>query len=369
MPRIAHHPAAQRLGRRLGHWSKRLSRSLFDALLPVPANVSLDDLGAVRRVLLVRPNFRIGNTLITNPLVLALRQRFPGARLDYLAGDTTASLLGHLPIDEVHTISRRFISRPWRFLALFARLRRNRYDVAVEAGLGSFSGGLYAWLSGARHRLGCSGKGDRFLDVRLPPVATAHVYDSPVAFARLLGVDCPDHPVYAVAPEESARAEEVLRQLGLAPGRFVAVFVGGHQDKRWPAPEWLELARLLGQAGGRIAVFLGPEEMHFAERMRAGLAGVAAVVPPQPLRVFAALWSKASLIVTPDSGPMHLAAALEVPTLAVLQSDGSLGYRPRGRLDIVLVRPTVRQVGEAVMAHPAWSADSAATPPNSGPLG
>lgn len=360
MRKISQLPWMQRLGIRLGHLSKRFFRALLDAVVPVPANIAQQDMRDVRRVLVVRPNFRIGNTLITSPLVLALRQRFPGATIDWLAGDTTASLLANLPLNQVFTISRRFIARPWQFVGLFVGLRRARYDVAIEAGMGSFSGGLYAILAGARYRVGCAGKGDRFLNVRLPQVATAHVYDSPAAFARLLGVECPDHPIYVVSSEERQRAEAVLASLGLvqdgAVVPFAAVFVGGHQDKRWPAPQWLDMVRALAEAGGRMAVFLGPEEMHFAERMRDGLAGLAGVVPPQPLRIFAALWSSAALIVTPDSGPMHLAAALQVPAVAILQSDNSRSYAPRGAGDVVLMRPSVDDAVGAVMAHPLWPA-------------
>lgn len=344
-------PFMQRFGRRIGHFSKNLLGKVLDALMPTPANRPLDAVGEVRRILVVRPNFRIGNTLISTPLALALQQRFPGARIDWLSGDTTASLLAHLPLGKVWTISRRFILRPWQFVGLFVRLRRERYDLALEAGMGSFSGGLYTWLTGARHRLGCTGKGDRFLDVRLPPVAVSHVYDSPVVFARMIGADCPDHPVYVVSAEEASRAEAILSEIGLAGRRFVAVFVGGHQDKRWPSPQWLELAQILAASPElAVAVFLGPEELYFEERMREGLAGRAVVLKPQPLRVFAALWAKAELIVTPDSGPMHLAAALEAPTVAVLLSDGSWMYRPRSEDDLTLLRPQVADVADAVRA-------------------
>jgi len=359
MARISHHPRAQRVGRYFGHFGKRLLGGLLDFALPVPENIPLAAVDGVRRVLVVRPNFRIGNTLITAPLVLALRQRFPGATLDWLSGDTTASLLANLPIGEIHCVSRRFILRPWQFIALFLQLRRRRYDVAVEAGMGSFSGGLYAYLVGARYRVGCGGKGDRFLNVRLPRVEVEHVYDSPVAFARMLGADCPDHPLYQVSDVERARADAILGELGLARdgvvAPFAAVFVGGHQDKRWPAADWLELIRALGAAGGRVVAFLGPEEMHFAAKMRAGLAGLAAVLEPQPLRTFAALWSRAALIVTPDSGPMHLAAALDVPTVAILLSNASFIYRPRRAEDVTLVRPSPDDAVRAIMAHPQWA--------------
>src|SRR5271169_4096153 len=121
---LAHHPVAQRVGKAVGHWGKRVLGRVLGTILPTPPNLPVDALRGVRRVLIVRPNFRIGNTLIVTPLIFALRQRFPGARLDYLTGDTTAILLAHLPVDTVHFISRQFLTRPWRFVALFARLRR-----------------------------------------------------------------------------------------------------------------------------------------------------------------------------------------------------------------------------------------------------
>ena len=73
----------------------------------------------------------------------------------------TATLLEQLPIDRVHTVSRGCLVRPWRFVALFRELRRRRYDVAVDGGMSSFSGGLYAYLTGAPHRIGHRGAADK----------------------------------------------------------------------------------------------------------------------------------------------------------------------------------------------------------------
>jgi heptosyltransferase-3 len=344
----------------LGRRGRRLLGYLFELIIPLPENLPLAAVRDVRRVLLVRPNFRIGNTLIASPLVLALRQRFPDAQIDFLSGDKTATLLANLPLSTVHSVSSRFVIRPWQFVALFRRLRRLRYDVAVETG-SSFSGGLYTFLSGARYRIGATGRGDHFFNLRLPhEVFPEHIYDRPVAFARLLGAECPDRPVYVVTAAETARAEELLHAIGfVADGQvqsFVALFVGGHLKKRWPLSEWLELARALGEAGRRVAVFLGPEELRFGEQLRRGLVGLAEVISPQPLRIFAALWSKAALIVTSDSGPMHLAAALGVPTIAILQTERSLNYCPRQPEDVVVMRPKAAVAVAAVMRHPRWAA-------------
>jgi len=352
--------AASRVGSALSPLGRGLLQRLLDLVVPLEPNVALAAIGEVRSILLVRPNFRLGNALITSPLVEALQQRFPDARLDYLGGEGTLSVLDGLPIAERLVMSRGFVLRPWRFVELFLRLRRRRYDLAIELAMGSFSGGLYAYLSGARHRLGVPRRNERLLDVRLPPTPVAHAYDGPVAFARHLGVDCVDRPVYSVTATEAGAARLLLVRLGLADGDrvepFVACFIGGHGAKRWPNERWAELARRVAAGGARVVLLAGPEEATQVEGLRADLAGVAVVVEPQPLRTFAALLAAATLVVTPDSGPMHLAAAVGTPVVSILTKASSTFFAPRGPLDVAVREPDVDAVVGGVRAHPRWSA-------------
>lgn len=351
---------ASRIGNALSPIGRRILQRTLDAFLPIERNVPLSELGEVRRILLVRPNFRLGNALITSPLIAALRDRFPGARLDYLGGEGTFAALEHLPIDDRIAMSRGFVLRPWRFVALFLGLRRRRYDLAIEGAMGSFSGGLYAWLSGARHRLGVPRRNERFLDVRLPPTPVAHAYDGPVAFAAHLGVPCGDRPAYVVSVAERTAGLELLVRLGLATpdgavAPFAACFVGGHRAKRWPTERWTALARSLGDDGVRVALFAGPEERDSVAKLRAALGPRAIVVEPQPLRTFAAILAAATVVVTPDSGPMHLAAAVGTPVVAVLASRGSTFFQPRGPGDVALLEPGLEDVANALRAHQAYA--------------
>lgn len=358
---------ASGIGSALSPIGRRFLQWLLDLFLPIERSVPLSEIGEIRRILLVRPNFRLGNALITSPLIEALRARFPGAQLDYLGGEGTLSVLEHLPLDETRVMSRGFVARPWRFVALFLELRRRRYDLAVEGAMGSFSGGLYTWLSGARHRLGVPRRNERFLDVRLPPTPVAHAYDGPVAFAKHLGVSCPDHPVYVVAPAEARASAELLARLGLATrdGRvlpFAALFVGGHRAKRWPVERWIDLTTRLSADGVRVALFAGPEEVDSLPTLRAAVGERAVVVEPQPIRTFAAVLASATLVVTPDSGPMHLAAAVGSPVVAILASRGSTFFRPRGPSDRTLLEPGVGEVADAVRAHPLFARLTEAPP-------
>jgi heptosyltransferase-3 len=343
--------------RKPGKRVELLLKRLLDRALSLVAGSgaeSLADVRDVRRVLVVRPNFRIGNTLLATPLIAALHARFPGAAIEMLVGDSTASLLEQLPLDAVHVVSRGFLRRPWRFVALFRELRRRRYDVAIDGGLGSLSGGLYAYLTGARHRIGSHGAGDAFLTVRLPTLARGgHVSDRIAAFARQLGEACGDRPVYQVADVEAEAAAERLAATAVGCDRaFVALFVGGHLDKRFPLGRWLGLIDELRAAGCPLLVFVGPEERRMLPRFAERAPG--AVVPPGPLRLFAALLARAAIVVTPDSGALHLSVALGRPTIALLQQERSLRFRPRGPDDVVLLRPHVADVLDALRAQRPW---------------
>ena len=336
---------ARGLRQRIDKKVRRRLRHLVLRLLGEPDPIVIDDLGDVQRILLIRTNFRIGNALISTPVIEAFRRRFPQARIDFLAADSARALFEHQPIDRCLTVSRRFIARPWLLIGLFRDLRSQRYDLAVQITPGSFSGYLVTRACRARYTMGVGASYRRWYGISVDGGAE-HAYDTPQRFARALGVDCRDRPSYHVADEERARALDVLERCGIDGAPFVALFVGGHDDKRWPLASWRELCHGLDAAGIRFAVFVGPEE----EAIRPRLEAIArecrhgVFVAPGPLRDFAAMLARARLLVGPDSGPTHLAAALDVPTLTIALDRVSRRFLPRGPDDAALWSPDADRV-------------------------
>ncbi len=353
---IRRHPGVRRVVRRWNGAAKRAFSAVL-ACLPAAQSISLMELKDVRRVLLVRPNFRIGNTLISARLIPSVQARFPGARIDFLGADKTVPLLEHLGLGRVESVSRACVYRPDRFIALIRRLRRERYDLVIDAGRGSFTAALMALMAGGRVRLGQDrGRLRCFLNVRLNVERRPYIYDGWAAFADAIHPGAVPLPLYRVSPDER---EEALRWLGarrftrdgdVLP--FVAVFVGGHLDKRMPVSFWRDVLENLARNGVRLLLFDGPEEKHLVSQC----AGVAAddilVVPVQSLRKTAALCEQAAFVVSPDTGTLHLAAALERPTISLLRVDISMKYAPHGRQDQRLMRPSPDDVLAAVM--PLW---------------
>ncbi|HKA31895.1 MAG TPA: hypothetical protein VKH64_01680, partial [Candidatus Binatia bacterium] len=124
--------------------------------------------GRIRKILLVRANFRLGDSILASAAVEPFRRCFARAKIDFVGWSATRSLFELLPISRYYGVTRRFPQVCWHYLSLVRRLRRRRYDLAVDlscshSALGSFIVGL----SGARWRAGLEKKNDRWLNVRL----------------------------------------------------------------------------------------------------------------------------------------------------------------------------------------------------------
>jgi heptosyltransferase-3 len=348
------------LKRLAGGVEKRLKKSLLASMqrfIQAPAPETIDSLEDINSILIIRPNFRLGNALISTPVIDALRERFPSARIDYLATDKTLPLLQHRPVDHFYCLSRKAILRPWLCVALLRCLRAKRYDLAVQVSAGSTTGFIATRFIRARYSMGASKGKQRWYSIEAEGNA-AHTYDAVVNLARPLGVNCRNRPLLQLTPLERHQAVTHLSELLMTKAGshgdegFVALFVGGHQNKRWPLTFWLGLLDALEPLERRYIVFLGPEEFRFSQALQQRLSTSknGTLCHPRPIREFAAMLARADVLVTPDSGPMHLAAALDVPTISLVRVQGSLAFIPREPYDIMLWQPDISMVLSAIQS-------------------
>ena len=213
-------------------------------------------------------------------------------------------------------------------------------------------------LIGARYSMGSRKDDQRLYNIEVD-AKSSHAYDFIVSLTRPLGVVCRNRPLLQLTVQERYQAMEKIQQLiglhsnHLSDSGFIAIFVGGHQKKRWPLAFWLTLIDNLEAHRIRYIVFLGPEEFRLLapieQRLMSSMYGY--LCPPLPIRHFAAVLERARLLVTPDSGPMHLAAALDVATISLIRQKKSLAFVPREAYDTTLWRPEVSTVVEAILAN------------------
>ncbi len=297
-------------------------------------------LDRVRRALVRCPNW-LGDTVMAVPTLRTLRGALPAAEL-WCLGPWVEPLLEAEP-----GIGRLLgYPRSWRARGALAReLRRTRIDLALLLP-NSFEAALHARLSGARWRVGYAGDGrSGLLTHSLPPPALRlHQVEAYLGLLRPLGLaPAVTAPTLRVTAARQDEARRLLGTVGLPSGvRAAAIQLGATfgPSKLWAADHLAALAaRLEGE--GIPVVFLGSRS---AEPL---LRSVEAALPTPPRslvgrdhpRLLPALLAEFAVLVAPDSGPAHVAAAVGVPVVVLFGPTDPRLTAPMGAGHAALWRP------------------------------
>jgi ADP-heptose:LPS heptosyltransferase len=293
---------------------------------------------------------QLGDVLLSFPAIMAIRKRFPNARITVIAGKIPAQFIGKLGlIDDVMPIDRVALLKGNKFRSIgqifkfVAEVRRRKFDFVID--LHSLSeSNLLGFLTGARKRLFANRFGrslnwlSNFRPVPPAEDKSIHLSDNYLAVLRPLGVNEAERfvKIDTGAGEAGASTKAPLARDGHS---IVGMVVGaGHPSRRWPLDRFAELARTLVRRGDiRIAVFLGPEEENEADDVKTLFPGSTTIVTGLDLVELAAAFSKVDLVVSNDTGPPHLAALVGTPIVLVIDERGPLRYLPMSR-EIEVVR-------------------------------
>jgi lipopolysaccharide heptosyltransferase II len=298
------------------------------------------DPATVRRVL-VRANNWIGDVVMISPAVRALRRRFPKAAIAIVAKRWVLETVAGNPcfddlIEYDHDGTHRGVSGR---LLLARQIRAGGpVDLAVLFQK-AFDAALLAWLARVRVRVGYATDARRLLLTHPlpPPARDRHHLDAFLDLVRAVGcVEIDPVPVFHVGESEQSFAGDLLRRRGFdGVSPLVALHPGASKTPRaWHAERFAELARRLRQRrGARFVILGGPGEEDVVRQVGAGLDAADWIGPREApgLLQAAALLARCRLFVGNDSGPMHLAAALDVPTLGLFGPGLPRNTGPRGR--------------------------------------
>jgi heptosyltransferase-1 len=276
------------------------------------------------RILIVRLS-ALGDVVHGLPVACALRAKFPEATIGWVVEGRKAEVIeGHPALDHVIVAPRRWL-RSWRATRdLRRRLRDLQFDVAIDLQCLTKSA-VAAWLSGAPRRIGMAGADgrelSRLLNNELVAVEGRHVIERYLSLLAPLGVENPAVEYDLQERLDDARfADESLRLANLHRGQFVIMNPGaGWPAKVWPAERYGQVAaKLLAERRmPSLAVWGGPDERPMAEAIVAASAGAARLAPPTNIPQLASLCRRAALFLGSDTGPMHLAVAVDTPTISL----------------------------------------------------
>jgi len=277
-----------------------------------------------RRVLLINST-ALGDLLFSTPAIRALKETFPDWRLDLLVNPSYAALVRHNSCLERILP---FPGRSWRLLPLMREMPRAHYDLAIILHGNDPEATLLAWAAGSPYIIGSGGSPLSFAYsarvARKDPLE--HAIERRFKFVRLLGADAADKRMQLfLPPGESDRAEALLTShFGAKPPLLVAFHsTGSGRYKWWPGQSFAALGRNLHETyGASFLIISGRQDRQEAEALAARLQKPSLVTGGRlPLPMVAALLSYCRLLVANDSGPLHMALALGVPSIALLGAD------------------------------------------------
>jgi len=275
------------------------------------------------RFLVVNLN-QIGAVVLSLPVFAALRKAFPEAFIATLVRDAMIPLLkGNPHIDAVIGWEKKWpLSRKWQVVKV---LRSLRFGVAFNLSH-SFERCLLTWLSGARERIGFqSAEAPFLLTRRIPEHPLRHSAELNLDLVRALGVsvgvEAKEGLRIWLTEEDKEFVKEWSHQVGLRDGEpLIALNPGGATSplNRWMPESFGMLASILRERGCQVAILGGREDLPAAWQIRQ-IAGdtVWYLTGQLTLRQLIAFIAYCDVLVTGDTGPMHIATAVDTPVVAL----------------------------------------------------
>ena len=271
---------------------------------------------------MVRSTNWIGDAVMTTPALRAVRESFPEARITVVANPLVAKLFEYHPdCDEVIVYDKKGRDAGvFGFLRFVSRLRRNKFDCAILL-QNAIEAALLSFLAGVPKRAGYVTDGRRLLLTHPVPVSdqelALHHTDYYLHMLAQVGVT-----TAAKAQCLALRAEEVQWAAQNMPrGRFVVINPGAAYGsaKRWIPERFAAVAdELVNRYGLSVVLSGGPAEIEVGEDIAMAMqAPCQNLIGKTNVRQLMALLAASSLMVTNDSGPMHVAAAFNVPMVAI----------------------------------------------------
>ena len=307
---------------------RRNIKNFFDKLLrffsPKPSTKPIPK-EEIKKIFLIRINYRIGNMLFTTPMIQQLQKEFPNAKIDILLGASFTKVLfsGFANVEKIYDFPRGLLKHPLKLFSYVAQLRSNHYDLVVNLNNGSTSDRLATMLSRATYKISFCNP-----DIFLPANKCVHREDThinhealkPLELLKIFGIQ-PDYNLklsIALSNEELMWGKKELKELMISSneGKVIGVFRNARYDKKLPDDFWKDLLEVLKKHAKEPIVFVDILSPDIPIKLQADMLEYS----QKDLRKLAAFMASLDAFLCGDTGPMHLASASGVPTIALFQT-------------------------------------------------
>jgi len=307
---------------------------------------------------------QLGDVVLSVPALAAIRARFPRAHITVAAGLAAGEAIALsgaadrvLPVDRVALRDGHMLESIAKILRLTGEVRRTRYDLVIDL-RSLWETNLLGYFSGAPVRL-FANRGGRSLDLlatlRVPREDhQKHLVDRYLDVLAPLGIDVSNEalriPRLATRKEDEETAATLLRQQGYNGDRPLAGFFpgAGHASRCWPLARFAEAASRLESEDGVLPVLLlGPEEQANFQQARGSFPPGTICLSGLTLAQLASVAARLAVLISNDTGPVHVAAAVGTPVVVLLGTlhREKLAYMPVGEHHRIVARRAIEEIG------------------------
>ncbi|MFA5554694.1 MAG: glycosyltransferase family 9 protein [Phycisphaerae bacterium] len=302
-----------------------------------------------QNILIIKPS-ALGDIVQALPVLSALHKNFPDARICWLVRKDFAALIENHPyISEIILFDRKFLGKAWKnpealksLWSLIKKLRSYKFDMVLDL-QGLFRTAVLGWLSGCKIRIGMSEArefGHIFYSTKVKQEQSCiHLADYYLKIAAAAGVNIGN--VEFVFPQNSdatRKAKELLFGEGIS-GKNYAVIIpsSAHSDKCWPIENFAAIADKISERYGFSIAAVGTAgESALAEQIKSkSKTEVTNLAGKTDIPVLVEVLRGAKLVISNDTGPGHIAAALNIPIVIIFGRSNPARVMPYGRAECV----------------------------------
>jgi lipopolysaccharide heptosyltransferase II len=299
----------------------------------------------IKKILVIKLR-AIGDVLLSTVVLKSLRSALPDAELDFLTERQSREVVEGNPAVSSSII---FDVRRDSSVGLILKIRRKQYDLVIDL-FGNPRSALIALFSRARYRVGYRFGWRKYCYNLLtePRGNRVHNVDFNLDALRRIGIPITDSQLtFPVTPAADGFAKDFFQAEKISDKFVIALNPGGGWlTKRWRIRHFAQLGDMLAhELKATILVVWGPGEEQMAGEIRSLMHHPAALIPPCSLKQLAAILSRCGLLVTNDSGPMHIAAAVGTPVVAIFGPTNPVLQGPLGVPNEVIQNQNVLCLG------------------------
>jgi len=292
-----------------------------------------------KNILVIRSG-AIGDVLMITPFLKAIRKKFPRAKINYLVGEWSKSILEDnkninkiIPFDDNIVYKKKL----FKIIRLIKKIRKEKYDLCFVMDK-SYHWGIFAILCGIKNRIGFDRAGEGFANnINISFDGSKYELDYNLELAKKVGANTEDQKMEINTNKKDLIFADNLIKKNNIKGKIIGIAPGGAKNpgqnmfiKRWPLEKYIQLIEKINK-NNNIILFGGPGDKEIGEKIESKIESknLYSVIGKTSLKQAAALIKKCNLFITHDSGLMHLAAATGIKLIALFGPTPSKRFAPK----------------------------------------